>query len=268
MFFYVSKIFWFFLQPSNAVLFLLAFGIVMLWSRWAWLGRWIALTSCVILLIGGLSPLGHALILPLENQFERAVLENGPPPAGIVILGGAQDMSITAKRGAVALNEAGDRLVEAAILARRYPDAKLVFTGGSSSIFGDKLSEAAGAKVLLTGLGVSPDRIVLEDRAKNTYQNAQFSKELMNPHAEARWILITSASHMPRAIGCFRAVSFKVEPWPVDYRTRGYEDIYRFFPKSSEGWRRIDSAVREWVGLFMYRLTGRTNSFFPGPQLS
>jgi uncharacterized SAM-binding protein YcdF (DUF218 family) len=266
MFFYISKIFWFFLQPSNAVLFLLIAGTAMLWSRWARTGRWIVLAAGAILLVGGLSPLGHALILPLENRFERSALEDGPPPDGILILGGAQDMSVTAARGAVALNEAGDRLVEAALLARRFPNAKLVFTGGSSAIFGDKVSEAEGARILLTGLGVSHGRLILEERAKNTYQNAQFSKELIKPEEQARWLLVTSASHMPRAMGCFRAVGFKVEPWPVDYRTRGPEDLYRFFPKPSEGWRRVDSAVREWAGLVIYRLTGRTSSLFPGPQ--
>ena len=165
MFFYISKFFWFILQPSNAVLFLLILGIAMLWSRWARTGRWIVFAAGMTLLVGGLSPLGHALLLPLENRFERSALEHGPP-AGILILGGAQDMSVTAARGAVALNEAGDRLVEAALLARRFPNAKVVFTGGSSEIFGDKLSEAEGAKMLLTGLGISRDRLILEERAK------------------------------------------------------------------------------------------------------
>jgi uncharacterized SAM-binding protein YcdF (DUF218 family) len=266
MFFYVSKILWFFLQPSNAVLFLLIAGVAMAWSRWARAGRAIVLAAGVAMLLGGISPLGHALILPLENRFARTALEEGPPPDGILILGGAQDMSVTAARGSVALNEAGERLVEAALLARRFPNAKVVFTGGSSAIFGDRTSEAEGARILLTGLGISNDRLMLEKRAKNTYQNAQFSKDLIKPDKQARWLLVTSASHMPRAMGSFRAVGFKIEPWPVDYRTRGREDIYRFFPRASEGWRRVDSAVREWAGLAIYRLTGRTSSLFPRPR--
>ncbi len=264
MFFYLSKFIWFFLQPSNAVLFLLIVGIALLWSRWARTGRWIVFAAGVIWLVGGLSPLGHALLLPLENRFERSQVEAGPPPAGILILGGAQDMSITAARGSLALNEAGDRLVEAALLANRFPNAKVVFTGGSSAIFGDKTSEAEGAMTLLEELGISRGRLILERRAKNTYQNARYSKELINPESQARWLLVTSAYHMPRAMGCFSAVGFKVEPWPVDYRTRGLADLYRFFPKASEGWRRIDSAVREWAGLVIYRLTGRTSALFPG----
>lgn len=265
MFYYLSKIIWFFLQPSNAVLFLMIAGAALLWTRRARAGRFTIVTAVAIGLIGGLSPLGHAMLLPLEARFERARVEAGRPPDGILILGGFQDMSVMTARRAVALNEAGDRLVEAALLANRFPSAKIAITGGASAIFGERVSEAEGAMSLLTGLGISPDRLILERRAKNTYQNALYSKELLKPEPGARWLLVTTAYHMPRAMGCFEAVGFKVEPWPVDYRTRGIGDLSRFFPKASEGWRRIDSALREWVGLVIYRITGRTSALFPGP---
>ena len=229
MFFYISKLLWFLLQPSNAVLLLLLLGILMLWSRRARAGRWIVLTAGLALLVGGLSPLGHALLLPLENRFSRGALDAGERVTGILILGGAQDMSITVSRRTVALNEAGERIVEAVLLAKRFPEAKVVFTGGSGAIFGEKISEAEGARLLLTGLGISQDRLVLENRAKNTFQNAQFNKKLIKPGKQERWLLVTSASHMPRAMGSFRSVGFKVEPWPVDYRTRGTGDVYRFY---------------------------------------
>jgi uncharacterized SAM-binding protein YcdF (DUF218 family) len=78
-------------------------------------------------------------------------------------------------------------------------------------------------------------------------------------------LLVTSAYHMPRAIGTFRRVGFAVEAYPVDYRTRGIEDLARPFPNLGEGLRRGDIAMREWVGLLMYRLAGRTNALFPAP---
>jgi len=76
---------------------------------------------------------------------------------------------------------------------------------------------------------------------------------------------VTSAYHMPRSIGAFRRVGFAVEAYPVDYRTRGIEDLARPFPSLGEGLRRGDIAMREWIGLLMYRLAGRTNELFPGP---
>ncbi|MFQ5625196.1 MAG: YdcF family protein [Methyloligellaceae bacterium] len=265
MFFYVSKLLWFFVQPSNAILLLLVAGIILLWSRWARTARRLVLASGLLLFAGGLTPLGHALLLPLEDRLTRADLASGAPPNGIVILGGAQDMSVYTARGTITVNEAAERLIEGVLLARRFPDARIVFTGGSSAVFEKPTTEAAGAAALLESVGVAPERLLLEDKAQDTFQNALFSVELAQPRPGARWLLVTSANHMPRALGCFRKVGFAIEPWPVDYRTRGRQDVWRFFPKPSEGWRRMDDAVREWAGLLAYWVTGRTNTLFPGP---
>lgn len=265
MFFYVSKFLWFFAQPSNAILLLLLAGIILLWSRWWRLGRRMVLISGVLLFATGLTPLGHILILPLEERFARTNLSSGPAPEGIVVLGGAQDMSIHGARGAIAVNEAAERLIEAVALARRFPDAKILFTGGSGALFETRKSEAEGAAALFMKMGLAPERLLLESSAKNTFENAQFSVDMAQPRSGSRWLLVTSASHMPRAMGSFRKVGFAIEPWPVDYRTRGRQDFWRFFSKPSEGLRRTDNAVREWAGLLAYRLTGRTPALYPGP---
>lgn len=266
MFFYLSKILWFVLQPSSAVLILLFVGTAMLWSRWARAGRRIVLLAGILLVVIGISPAGHALILPLEERFSRADLNGGASVDGIIVLGGVQNMSVSGSRNVITLNEAGERLVEAAALARRYPNAKIILTGESSAFVKAKDSEAEGAANLLESLGIQPDRFVLETRAKNTFQNAKYSAELVGKDKNERWLLITSASHMPRAIGVFRTAGVKVEPWPVDYRTRGSTDIWRFFHSPSEGWRRMDLAMREWIGLLVYYLTGRTREPFPAPE--
>lgn len=265
MFYYFAKVAGFFLNPSTALLLLLLLGTVLLWSRWARGARRLVAVSALLLLVAGLSPLGHALMLPLENRFPRSEIAQGQSIDGVVVLGGAQDMSNTLRRGAPALNEASERLLEAAALAWRYPEARILFTGGSNAVFGDRQSEASGARQVLQALGVEPGRLLLEDRSRNTYQNAQYSLALAKPENGQRWLLVTSAGHMPRAMGCFRKAGFQVQPWPVDYRTRGREDLVRFFSKASEGWRRVDMAVREWIGLVIYRVTGRTNTLFPAP---
>lgn len=265
MFFYVSKIVWFFAQPSNAILLLLLAGIVLLWSRWARTGRALVLASGALLFAGGLTPLGHALLLPLEERFARANLSSASPPDGIVILGGVQDMAVSTARDAIAVKESAERLIEGVMLARRFPDIKILFTGGSDAVFDQHLSEAQGAAALLESLGVPRKRLLLEKMAKNTFQNALYSLRLAQPRPGSRWLLVTSASHMPRAMGSFRKVGFAIEPWPVDYRTRGYQDLWRIFSKPSEGWRRIDNAAREWAGLLAYWVTDRTDTLFPGP---
>jgi uncharacterized SAM-binding protein YcdF (DUF218 family) len=117
---------------------------------------------------------------------------------------------------------------------------------------------------------VPQDRLILEAKSRDTYENAAFLKEQLTRAGElgsgTRWLLITSAYHMPRAMGAFRQAGFNVEPWPVDYRTRGKADLTRPFDKVSEGLRRVDVASREWAGLLAYWLRGRSDALFPAPR--
>jgi uncharacterized SAM-binding protein YcdF (DUF218 family) len=101
--------------------------------------------------------------------------------------------------------------------------------------------------------------------ARNTYENAVFSKKLAAPKPGERWLLVTSAFHMPRAIGLFRKVGFTVEPYPVDWRVGRPADVFAFTQFATDGLLRTDVGVREWLGLVAYRLAGRTDALFPGP---
>lgn len=268
MFFYLAKAVWFVLQPSTLIALLIGYGAILIWTGWARWGRRFVTVGAILLLVVGLSPLGNALILPLEDRFPRADLDQQPPPTGLIILGGAEDRLVGSARKAPTLNEAGERLLEGAILAHRFPQAKVAFSGGDAGILYKSGSEAEGAAALLTQLGVDRDRLILEADARDTYENAVYLKKELTARGELgltkRWLLITSAYHMPRSMGAFRQAGFQVEPWPVDYRTRGKEDLTRPFDKVSEGLRRVDVAMREWVGLAAYWLTGRTDALFPG----
>ena len=270
MFFYIAKGLWFLLQPSTLIALLIGYGAILIWTGWARWGRRFVTIGAILLLVAGLSPLGNALILPLEDRFPRANLDDPPPPTGFIILGGAEDRLVGDARGAPALNEASERIVEAAMLARRFPEAKIAFSGGDAGILYKSSSEAEGAQTLLTALGVPQDRLILEAKSRDTYENAEYLKEEFTRAGEVgpgkRWLLITSAYHMPRAMGAFRQAGFNVEPWPVDYRTRGKADLTRPFDKVSEGLRRVDVASREWAGLLAYWLTGRSDALFPAPQ--
>ncbi len=266
MFFYASKLVWFIIQPSSACVLLIVLGLILATTRWRRLGRWLSWTGVVVLLIAGLSPLGNLLILPLEGRFPRPSLVNGQrAPDGIIILGGAEQGAIARGRGAMAFNEAGERLLEGALLARRFPRARVVFTGAQVRLFDAEQIAALSVAQLLERLGIARRRIVLEARARNTYQNALFSKALAKPKPGERWLLVTSAYHMARAVGCFRKVGFDVVAWPVDYRTAGRGDGTKLFDAVSSGLRRVDFALKEWLGLLVYRLTGRTNAIFPAP---
>lgn len=270
MFFYVAKGLWFVLQPSCLIALLLVIGTLMVWTYWARWGRRIVALAAVLLIVAGLSPLGNALILPLEDRFPRTDLNAGPAPTGFIVLGGFEQRLIENSRHAMALNDAGERIFEAAILARRFPNAIIAISGGDAGIVYRSGSEAKAAAKILLRLGVRRDRMVLETISRDTYENALFTKRLLTEKGllgpNKRWVLITSAYHMPRAMGCFRKVGFDVEAYPVDYRTRGPVDLTRPFDRVSAGLSRVDAAMHEWAGLLAYWMDGRTSALFPAPE--
>lgn len=264
MFFVLSKILGFFALPSNLFVAIGIVGLVLLCTRFVRLASWLVVTSIVLTAMGGWSPLGNLLILPLEQRFPPWDPSRGPP-TGIVVLGGAISPEVSAARGAVALNEAAERITVTAELARRYPDARIVYTGGSNALISNRIPEAPFAVRELESLGVAHDRITAEEQSRNTIENAVFSRLIAQPKPGEHWLLITSAYHMPRAIAAFRAADFPVEAYPVDWRTRGPIDATTPFGSLSEGLARTDAAVHEWVGLLAYRLAGKTKALFPAP---
>jgi uncharacterized SAM-binding protein YcdF (DUF218 family) len=264
MFFIISKVLGFFALPSNIIVVPGLLGVLLIGGKYTQLGVRLAAGSVLLIAICGFSPLGTALLLPLENRFAPWDPTHGPPD-GIVVLGGALENAVSAARADVSLNEAAERMTSAVELARRFPAAKIVFSGGNGELFPQGPSEAELALRLFERLGVARSRVRVDDRSRNTVENAIFSKAVAAPKPGERWLLVTSAHHMPRAVGAFRRIGFDVDPYPVDWRTRGRGDLLRPFAAVSDGLRRIDAATHEWVGLCAYWLTDRSSALFPGP---
>ena len=267
MFFYASKILWWLVTPSNVLIGLVVLGVLAQATRFARAGRRMVAAAAVGLVIAGPVPLGIWLARPLENRFPQ-LTQDMPAPTGIIVLGGSIDQTTTAaRRGQVTITAAPGRITEAVALARRYPQARLVFTGGANAVFlRDGLDEAEAARKLFVELGVAPERIVIERESRNTWENAVFSRRLLQPKPGERWVMITSAWHMPRSVGIFRVAGFDVTPYPVDYETRGSasELLLPMLP-ASRGLDLVDRMTREWIGLVAYRLTGRTDALLPRP---
>ena len=264
MFFVLSKTLGFFVLPSNVLMAIGLLGLILLLTRFQRLASWLVVTSLVLIAFVGYSPLGHILILPLEQRFPPWNAGQGPPD-GIVVLGGAIEPGISIARNAVALDDSAERVTATVELARRYPNARIVFSGGSGSLRFDAPTEAPIAVKELEALGVAHDRITAEEQSRNTIENAVYSRLVAQPKPGERWLLVTSAFHMPRAIAAFRAAGFPIEAYPVDWRTRGPTDATRPFAALPEGIAMTDLAVHEWVGLLVYRLSGRTTELFPAP---
>lgn len=265
MFFVLSKLLGILIIPSNFVVEIGLVGIVLLLTRFRRLASWLIVTSVVLAALAGFSPLGNVLILPLEQRFPPWDSTRGAPD-GIVVLGGSIIPDLAAARGDESgLNESAERITVTVELARKYPNARIIFSGGNGSLVENAPPEAGVAYRLLVGLGVAPDRITAEDQSRNTIENAVFSRLIAQPKPGERWLLVTSAFHMPRAMAVFRAAGFPVEAYPVDYRTRGPSDATRMFRSVAFGLAQVDVAMHEWAGLVAYRLTGKTDEFFPAP---
>jgi uncharacterized SAM-binding protein YcdF (DUF218 family) len=264
MFFILSKVLAFFTLPSNVVITAIIFATLMLFTRFARAGRRVLVLGCVAMVVLGISPVGRVLMNTLEDRFPAWDASRGAP-TGFIILGGSVSPEISIARKTTSLPDAAERLTVVPMLASRYPDAKFIFSGGNASVFGGP-AEADYVLPLFESFGVSRARVAIENASRNTAENAELSKKLAAPKPGERWVIITSAFHMPRSIGSFRAAGFDVEAYPVDYRTTGPQDDFSFFQSFTGGLSRVDVVTRESIGMLMYWLTGRSSELFPAPR--
>lgn len=268
MLFVLSKVFWTLANPG-ALLALAAFfgllGLAVPRERVRRLARRLLVVLAAAIVAVAVLPLDRLALTALEARF--------PAPAalpasvdGIVVLGGAIQLRRSIDRGAAQLNEYADRMVAAVALARRYPDARLVFTGGSSLVLDQAHREADYARQVFAALGLDQSRVVYESRSRNTHENATLTKRLVAPEPGETWLLVTSAFHMPRAVGVFRQAGWEgLIPYPVDYLTGGWEVAWRPRFSLTASLRGLSLAFHEGIGLLAYRLLGRTDSLYPGP---
>ncbi len=265
MFFPLSKLAFFAFTPSNFLILLGLVGALLLFTEIGrGLGRVLCLASPLALLFAGLAPLPNWSMLLLEQRFP-AFTDDGRPVTGIIALGGSIETTTSAERGQLSQNDAGEREIAFADLARRYPKARLLFSGGSGSLHPGTVTEAETVSRHADTLGLPRDRLILEQRSRNTRENAIYSAQILQPKPGERWLLVTSAWHMPRAVGCFRKAGFDVTAYPVDYRTGGPQAAFRFQTFASDGLYQFDISVKEWVGLIAYKLAGYIDDWMPKP---
>jgi uncharacterized SAM-binding protein YcdF (DUF218 family) len=238
MTYYVSKVFWLLAAPTSALILISGSAAV-----WAVLGNskygaWLAAAAACGLIIGALTPIGLALTVPLEFRF--APSDSRAPPDGIILLGG------TGLKGVAAM----------AAFSQDYSKARLIFSGYRNNPSSFKI---------FAQLGGDPARIIyIEPRPRTTSEDALYAAALLKPKPSERWMLVTSALHMPRAVGCFRIAGFQVEPYPVEFTTAQSHPFAGFTPGSA-ALVHLDTTAKEWIGLIAYRLMGQTDALFPGP---
>jgi uncharacterized SAM-binding protein YcdF (DUF218 family) len=244
---------WLLVKPSHVLLYVAVLGVVLWPTR---LGRRCRALAAVLLVSLGILPTAAYITRPLEARFGLpATLERVD---GIVVLAGAELGTLSAAYAEPQLSEHGDRLTSFLLLANRFPQARLVHAGAGA---GSGLSQSQIARAIILGAGIAPERVLFEDRSRSTCESAQIARDLVRPAPNERWLLVTSAVHMPRSVACFRAADWAVTPYPTDFQRGAVPWSFGLVGNLGD----FDLAAHEWIGLAYYRLRGWTRELFPQP---
>lgn len=261
MFFTISKIFWLLASPLNAILILTAIGLTLLYFKKA-IGKRILLISAWLFITLGFLPIGYNLMVFLERQYDVPV-QMPDKVDGIIVLGGSFNSYLSEKTGRIAVNSNINRMIDFIALSKQHPEAKKVFSGGSGNILRPERKEADDAKDFLDMLGFDSNKFIFERESRNTYENAEYSKDLLQPKAGETWIVITSDFHMPRTVSIFNKLDWEIIPYPTGMKTSG---AYRLTPLNLNvvgNFFFLSHALKEMIGVGVYYLMGKSALFFP-----
>ena len=261
LFFWASKLFWLLIAPDHFLLILLSVSAVCLIFGRVLFGKRLLFCVMAVVWLIALLPVGEWLLYPLETRFKT----NPELPEkldGIIVLSGAEGIYQTQTWQQPEFSDGAERNLAFMHMARQYPRAKKVFTGGSGSMIAHDYKAADVARLLFEQQGLDVQSIIFERQSRNTYENAIFSKQLVKPKKGEHWLLITTAWHMPRSVGIFCKAGWSVLAYPVDHWTRP-DKLFRVDINLATHLNTLNTAVREWLGLVAYYLTGKTTAILP-----
>ena len=253
--FFFGKTLWIVAQPLTLAHICKILAYLALIAGRRRLAGLLSLLAGAILFVVLFTSIGAWSLQQLEAHYPRPALST--PPACMIVLGGAFDLEVTAGRGGMEMNQAADRFIEAARLARLYPQAKIVVSGGDGSFSGDYKGDADLSTAYFDAMGVEPPRIIRETASRNTAENVGETRALLEANHLSNCLLITSAYHMPRAKALFDQAGVAIVPWPSDYRSSGRVVLRLDFTQPSLNAQLASTAAREWGAIFVARLSGR-----------
>ena len=260
MSFYLSKILWLILNPFN-IFILINFLIIILYVlSFRRLSITIFVINLLFLIIISILPIGNYLIYQIEKEYHSntEIPENID---GILILGGATDALMFKEYGQISLNGSAERLVESVDIIRKHQNAKVIFSGGSGVLNRPDLGHSDVAKFFYKKMGLNTNRIIFENNSRNTFENILFSKKIITPKKNEKWLLITSASHMKRAQLVAEKNNWNLIPYAVDFKNlKNFKFTFNLNLLSNINY--FQQGSHEWLGLVSYYLMGRTSKIF------
>lgn len=254
--FVISKILSFLAQPLAWILGLLVVGLLLRQHRPRVAHRLVGVATALLLLTGW-EPLPDFFIRHLEGQYAEV-----PPQAdlrsyvGVVVLGGATEKGRTQQAHLQPLfNDAAERMTAPVIMLRHNPHLRLLYTGGEGALLGSGPPEAERSRIFFTSMGLSGPQVQYESGSRTTYENAVLTARMPGVDITQRWLLVTSAWHMPRSMATFVKAGWNVTAYPVDFRT-GTSTTWTDYSLAG-GANRWDLVLHELLGWLAYRLSGR-----------
>jgi uncharacterized SAM-binding protein YcdF (DUF218 family) len=262
LFYIASKVFWFIASPDNFIILLFAISALLIAKKSKW-GMRLLCTSLVLACTILFFPVADILLRPLEKRFPIPT-QLPAKIEGIIVLGGAERGDLGIQWQQAQFNHAAERMMSIPALAKRYPDAKIVFTGGSGSLLHPQDVSLSAIEQWFIEQGVE-GRVLWEKKSRNTYENALLTEALLQQVPKGRWLLVTSAFHMPRSMGIFEKRGWNVIAYPVDFYSKTADGL-RLDPKYWMHIRDLNFTLKEWIGLIVYYASGKTDSVFPAPD--
>lgn len=250
--------------PSTLLGLLAIAGLVLLVLRLR-IAAIVAASGLAGIALAVLSPLGNVLLTPLDKRFP---MWSYPPQQGldgIIVQCGSYDKVRFSYVSTLVLENDTEPLVMVVDLARRYPNAKIILSGGNGS---SNLDDASTLKKYFLSLGIGPERLMVEGQSRTVAESAQFAANLLHLSPSSRWLLVAYGYRMPRAVGAFRNAGFNVLAFPVHLRTDGWENMWMPDSSGSENLLKLDIAAHEWLALVYYKLRGYSDEWFAGPETS
>ncbi len=260
--FLISKLVWIFAQPLSLAFFLVFLALIAGLLRWRILSILGAAGSALILFVTLYTTAGNLLMQGLEQRFAKPTADPDNLQC-MIVLGGAFENEVNTARHGIEFNGGADRFVEALRLAQKFPQSRILVSGGDGSISGIYEGDAAASERFFPLFGVGKDRLIEERQSRTTFENAVNTKEFLASQGLSYCLLITSGFHMPRSVGIFRKLGIDIVPWPTDYRTDGQVRLGLDFTQPNLNAQNLATAIREWYGLVGYYLAGRTSELYP-----
>lgn len=261
LFFVISKLAWGVLSPSNLLIILLALATTLVLMNKMSAAKRILIPLTLVSGVLLVYPVSDFMMYPLESQFSKPIVLPKKID-GIIVLGGGEQLKQSLSWQTQELGEGGDRYFAAISLARKYPDTFVIFSGGNNLLsLQGKGKEGHIAYQVLTKLGLEQQRLIIDTKARNTYENFVLLQRLL-PKQNGNYLLVTSAYHMPRAVGIARQQSINIIPYPVDYRSN-VPALRRWDFSFFEHLQVLEPAWKEWIGLTVYYFSGKTTQWLP-----